>query len=237
MIIQADRAALDGTLSEPAGATGLVVFVHGSGSSRFSVRNRYVADYLNHARLATLLFDLLTNREREIDEATTELRFDIPLLTRRLIGALEWLGSQADTSHLSIGLFGASTGAAAALNVAVALPKRAAAVVPRGGRADLAMDVLARVRAPTLLIVGSLDEVVIDLNKRAAARLACEHRLEIVRGASHLFEEAGKLEAAARLARDWFVRHLLVRHESVDHSGSASHPIKARFGRYLPTAQ
>lgn len=199
---------LEGTLSVPAAATGLVVFVHGSGSSRFSVRNRYVAEYFNQIGLATLLFDLLTGKERAVDELTSELRFDIGLLTQRLRGALEWIEAQPDTAHLPVGLFGASTGAAAALNTAAVRPRGIAAVVSRGGRPDLALASLALVQAPTLLIVGGLDHRVIELNGLAAAELRCEHRLEIVPRATHLFEEPGKLEEAARLARKWFVRHL-----------------------------
>lgn len=206
--IRVEPVSLEGTLRSPARALGLVVFVHGSGSSRFSTRNRYVAESLNAAGFATLLFDLLTAREEAIDARTGELRFDIALLTDRLIGALDWLETQPALCSLSVGLFGASTGAAAALNGAAARPRQVKAVVSRGGRPDLAQDALALVRAPTLLIVGGRDEVVIGLNERAAARLRCEHRLEIVPGATHLFEESGKLEAVAQLARDWFERHL-----------------------------
>jgi dienelactone hydrolase len=185
-----------------------VLFAHGSGSSRFSPRNRFVADFLNEGGLATLLLDLLTAEESEIDERTGALRFDIGLLSGRLIGAVDWLGARPDTRDLRIGIFGASTGAAAALNAAAERPAQVAAVVSRGGRPDLAMAALPRVRAPTLLIVGGLDGPVIGMNRSAAAQLACEHQLEIVPGATHLFEEPGKLEEVARLARDWFQRHL-----------------------------
>ncbi|MGZ8210691.1 MAG: dienelactone hydrolase family protein [Burkholderiales bacterium] len=207
--LQTSGVALEGTLRVPGPAHGLIVFAHGSGSSRFSPRNRYVASYLNEVGLATLLFDLLTAQEQALDERTGELRFDIGFLTERLTGALDWLESQPMVGELPVGLFGASTGAAAALNAAAARPLRVGAVVSRGGRPDLAeASCLAAVRAPTLLIVGGLDDVVIGLNQRAAARLTCEKQLEIVPGASHLFEERGKLEAVAHLARHWFERHL-----------------------------
>jgi len=206
--IAAAGAALEGMLTLPQGASGVVAFAHGSGSSRFSPRNRYVADILHDGRLGTLLFDLFTAGEQAIDELTRELRFDIDLLTRRLIGAIDWLSSETRTAGLPIGLFGASTGAAAALRAAAARADRVAAVVSRGGRPDLAMDALSQVRAPTLLIVGGLDGPVIEMNRAAAARLETEHRVEIVEGATHLFEEPGKLEEVARLARDWFRRYL-----------------------------
>jgi len=206
--VRAGSVALEGTLRLPWPACGLVVFVHGSGSSRFSTRNRYVAEYLNEAGLATLLFDLLTGREQEVDNVTRKLRFNIPLLTTRLTGALEWIEAQAAICDLAVGLFGASTGAAAALNASALRPAQTAAVVSRGGRPDLAQASLASVRAPTLLIVGGFDDVVIELNQQAAAQLGCEHRIEIVPGASHLFEESGKLEIVASLARGWFERYL-----------------------------
>lgn len=206
--VQAADAALEGTLVLPQGAEGIVVFAHGSGSSRFSPRNRYVADVLHEGALGTLLFDLLTAKEHAIDELTRELRFNIDLLTRRLIGAIDWLASSTDTARLPIGLFGASTGAAAALRAAAARADRVAAMVSRGGRPDLALDILPQVRAPTLLIVGGLDGVVIGMNRTAAARLKAQHEVRIVDGATHLFEEPGKLEEVARLARDWFQRHL-----------------------------
>jgi len=206
--VQAADAVLDGALVLPQGAPGIVVFAHGSGSSRFSPRNRYVADVLHEGGLGTLLFDLLTAREHAIDELTRELRFDIDLLTRRLIGAIDWLASETATSRFPIGLFGASTGAAAALRAAAARADQVAAVVSRGGRPDLAMDALPQVRAPTLLIVGGLDGPVIGMNREAAARLDTQHHIQIVEGATHLFEEPGKLEEVARLARDWFQNHL-----------------------------
>jgi dienelactone hydrolase len=206
--VDSGEVALEGALSIPERAEGVVLFAHGSGSSRFSPRNRFVAAFLNQGGLGTLLLDLLTAEEHEIDERSGALRFDIDLLSRRLIGVVDWASTHPDMRHLPIGLFGASTGAAAALNAAADRRQRVAAVVSRGGRPDLAMAALAAVRAPTLLIVGGLDGVVIDMNRHAAAQLACEHRLEIVPGATHLFEEPGKLEEVARLARKWFQQHL-----------------------------
>jgi pimeloyl-ACP methyl ester carboxylesterase len=206
--VRAREVALEGVLSIPESAAGVVLFAHGSGSSRFSPRNRFVADFLNEGKLGTLLLDLLTAEESEIDERTGVLRFDIDLLSRRLAGVVDWLGARAETRDLRVGLFGASTGAAAALNAAAERPEQVSAVVSRGGRPDLAMAALPRVRAPTLLIVGGLDGPVIGMNRRAAEALACEHRIEIVPGATHLFEEPGKLEEVARLARGWFRRHL-----------------------------
>jgi dienelactone hydrolase len=205
--VQAAGAALEGTLVLPQRAAGIVVFAHGSGSSRFSPRNRYVSNFLNEGGLGTLLFDLLTAEEHEIDELTRELRFDIDLLARRLVAAVDWLSGRGDTCDLRVGLFGASTGAAAALIAAAERPGRVAAVVSRGGRPDLAIPVLGRVRAPTLLIVGGRDGPVIGMNREAAAHLHTDHRIEIVPGATHLFEEPGKLEEVARLARAWFQRH------------------------------
>ena len=201
-------ADLEGILALPAGSIGLVIFAHGSGSSRFSSRNRYVAQVLNQARLATLLFDLLTAEENEVDMITRHLRFDIPLLAHRLTEVVDWTAGQDETRGFRIGLFGASTGAAAALITAADRPDTVRAVVSRGGRPDLAGIALSRVRSPTLLIVGGEDEVVIDLNRQAAAALQTEHSVEIVPGATHLFEEPGTLEQAAALARDWFLRHL-----------------------------
>ncbi|MFZ5555973.1 MAG: dienelactone hydrolase family protein [Pseudomonadota bacterium] len=198
-------AVLDGTLALPAGPLGVVAFAHGSGSSRFSPRNAYVAGELQRAGIATLLFDLLTAGE-DVDHAT---RFDIGLLTRRLLAALAWLRQQAQTAHLPAGFFGASTGAAAALCAAAAEPT-VAAVVSRGGRPDLAGDDLRRVRAPTLLIVGGRDYGVIELNEAACARLVCEKELVIVPGATHLFDEPGTLEQAAEHAARWFARHFAV---------------------------
>jgi putative phosphoribosyl transferase len=199
--------SLAGFLAVPEPAQGLVVFAHGSGSSRFSRRNRFVAETLNEAGIATLLFDLLRPEEEIIDQYTREFRFDIDLLTHRLNGAIDWAGQKRATAALPIGLFGASTGAAAALNAAAARGEKVAAVVSRGGRPDLASEHLAQVKAPTLLIVGGEDDVVIELNRQAAAQLSVEHRLEIIPGATHLFEEAGKLEQVANLARDWFLHY------------------------------
>lgn len=202
------KARLHGDLCVPAAARGLVVFVHGSGSSRHSPRNQSVARCFNEMGLATLLFDLLTKHEQPIDEITRQLRFDIPLLSQRLTGVIDQLSSDAQLRELRIGLFGASTGAAAALTTAASRPADIAAVVSRGGRVDLVEPSLARVHAASLFIVGSRDLEVLELNRAAAARLQCEHQLVVVPGASHLFEEHGTLEEVARLAGDWFVRHL-----------------------------
>lgn len=206
--VRTKDAVLDGMLSVPSHTKGIVVFAHGSGSSRFSQRNRYVAQVLNKAGLATLLFDLLTSQESDIDEVTGAFRFDIPLLAARLADTVDWLASADAARGLPIGLFGASTGAAAALIAASERPERVRVVVSRGGRPDLAGTALGRVHAPTLLIVGSRDPEVLALNEQAARRLSCEHALRIVHGATHLFEEPGTLEAVARLATDWFIRHL-----------------------------
>lgn len=203
----ATGAAVQGDLVVPDRATGTVVFAHGSGSSRHSVRNRKVAYELQQAALATLLIDLLTSDEEAIDLRTRELRFDIGLLADRLVRASEWLATHSATRDLPLGYFGASTGAAAALVAAAEQPDRVTAVVSRGGRPDLAGPSLERVRAPTLLIVGGRDDVVIDLNRAAYARLQTERRIEIVPGATHLFEEPGALDAVAQLARDWFLAH------------------------------
>lgn len=204
--IQAGDAVLAGDVLLPAGATGIVLFAHGSGSSRFSRRNRYVAGELTRAGMGTLLFDLLTADEERIDAIDASLRFDIGLLTRRLAGATRWLEAQDWASGLKLGYFGASTGAAAAL--AASVDCKVHAVVSRGGRPDLAGAALPRVTAPTLLIVGSNDPVVIDLNQEALAQLKCEARLEIVPGATHLFEEPGTLERVADLAAGWFGKWL-----------------------------
>jgi dienelactone hydrolase len=206
--VSTGKFALEGALSMPQRPGGIVVFAHGSGSSRFSPRNLMVAGFLNDGGLGTLLLDLLTAQEQELDERTGALRFDIGLLTGRLVDAVDWLDERADTRDLRIGVFGASTGAAAALAAAAERPGRVAAVVSRGGRPDLALPYLPRVRAPTLLIVGGLDGQVIRMNRQAAACLSCEHSLEIVPGATHLFEEPGTLDQVARLARDWFLKHL-----------------------------
>ncbi len=206
--VASNGAALEGVLSLPVPAAGLVLFAHGSGSSRLSRRNRFVADVLVDAGLATLLFDLLTAAEERIDELDRSLRFDIALLGRRLIGAIDWVGRQPDLGDLPIGLFGASTGAAAALVAAAARPESVAAVVSRGGRPDLAPADLPLVACPTCLIVGGLDFEVLQLNRHAAMRLTAPHALLVVPGATHLFEESGALEQAAHLARDWFLGHL-----------------------------
>jgi len=201
---------LEGIVSIPEEAKGFVVFVHGSGSSRHSPRNQYVAQTLQEGGFATLLFDLLTAYEEESDLQTRHLRFDINLLARRTAGVLEWLGLQPYAYGLKKGLFGSSTGAAAALMAAAELPDQVNAVVSRGGRPDLAGAALPNVEAATLLIVGGNDEVVIDLNRQALAHMSSGVRkdLIVVSGASHLFEESGALEYAAQLARDWFQAHL-----------------------------
>ena len=206
--VAAGDATLEGELVVPEQATGVVLFAHGSGSSRHSSRNKFVAEALQTAGLATLLIDLLTREEEAIDQRTAHLRFDIQLLAGRLLAATRWLGEEPSTRALEIGYFGASTGAGAALVAAAAEPERIGAVVSRGGRPDLAGKALPRVRAPTLLIVGGRDLQVLELNRAAMARMQAETRLEIVPGASHLFEEPGTLEVVAELARDWFLRHL-----------------------------
>jgi dienelactone hydrolase len=206
--IPASGAALDATLDVPPNAIGLVVFAHGSGSSRFSPRNRAVAAALQKRGMATLLADLLTRAEGETDARTGHLRFDIGLLAERLLAASAWAASSAETSALPLGYFGASTGAAAALVAAAREPDRVHAVVSRGGRPDLAGSELDSVRAPTLLIVGGNDVPVIPLNKEAYDALRCERELLIVPGASHLFEEPGAMDTVSRLAGDWFVRFL-----------------------------
>lgn len=187
---------------------GLVVFSHGSGSSRFSSRNQYVAGILNEGGLGTLLFDLLTAEEHEVDQYSREYRFDIDLLTRRLTGTVDWLTANPDTADLDLGLFGSSTGAASALNTAAERPEAISAVVSRGGRPDLSIPSLPGVRAPTLLIVGERDKQVIEMNRKAAEHLRVECEMAIVPGATHLFEEPGTLEQVANLARMWFVGHL-----------------------------
>jgi putative phosphoribosyl transferase len=207
--VKAGSATIEGNLNLPEGARAVVLFAHGSGSSRFSSRNRYVARMLNEAKLATLLIDLLTPEEEAIDQRTAHLRFDIRLLAGRLVSATDWLTQNVDTRHLSIGYFGASTGAAAALVAAAERPEVVHAVVSRGGRPDLAGAALPRVRAPTLLIVGGDDVQVIELNRAALALLRCEKQLVIIPGASHLFEEPGALDEVARLAREWFRQHLI----------------------------
>jgi pimeloyl-ACP methyl ester carboxylesterase len=207
--VPAGSVTLDGNLTLPQGSRAVVLFAHGSGSSRHSPRNRYVARLLNEAKLATLLIDLLTLHEEVIDARTAQLRFDIDLLAERLVDATDWLTQFPDTKDLRIGYFGASTGAAAALAAAALRPDPVGAIVSRGGRPDLAGAALIRVRAPTLLIVGENDKQVIQLNRAALAQLRCEKQLVIVPGATHLFEEPGALDVVARLARDWFERHLI----------------------------
>jgi dienelactone hydrolase len=206
--IPADGVRLAGDLVVPPAARGIVVFAHGSGSGRFSARNRAVAGVLVRAGLATLLMDLLTPQEEAVDLRTRHLRFDIPLLARRVIASIDWLAADATARDLPAGCFGASTGAAAALIAAAERPERVGAVVSRGGRPDLAREALGRVHAPTLLIVGGNDPDVLRLNEQALAALGGEARLEVVPGATHLFEEPGALERVAALARDWFLEHL-----------------------------
>jgi pimeloyl-ACP methyl ester carboxylesterase len=206
--IHAGSIALQGTLAIPERASGTVVLAHGSGSSRFSPRNRSVARAFNGTGYATLLLDLLTATENEHNVRTAEFRFDIPLLARRVASALDWLAGQPSTRRLPTGLFGASTGAAAALTAAAERPERVRAVVSRGGRPDLAGAALEYVCAPTLLIVGGDDIPVIALNRQAARRLRCPHELAIVAGATHLFEEWGALDRVTELAVDWFRVHL-----------------------------
>lgn len=206
--VTAGDVTLEGNLGVPADAVGVILFAHGSGSSRRSPRNRLVAELLQERGLATLLIDLLTSDEEEIDRVTSHLRFDIELLAGRLAGATSWLRNNPDTSDLEIGYFGASTGAAATLIAAARSEVPIGAVVSRGGRPDLALDDLADVEAPTLLIVGGQDHAVIPLNKKAYEALETEKELELVPGATHLFEEEGALERVADLAGAWFVRHL-----------------------------
>src|SRR5438552_15049353 len=206
--IPAGRAVLSGNLTIPENAMALVLFAHGSGSSRHSPRNQFVARTLNRADLGTLLFDLLTSDEEALDTYTREHRFNISLLAERLVHATKWAGQQEKTRELRIGYFGSSTGGAAALLAAAELPQHVGAVVSRGGRPDLAGDALPKVQAPTLLIVGGNDDIVIELNDTARDQMRCEVNLEIIPGATHLFEEAGALEQVAKLASDWFVDHL-----------------------------
>jgi putative phosphoribosyl transferase len=202
------RAELPGEVDVPSVAHGVVVFAHGSGSSRHSPRNQLVARRLQEAGLATLLMDLLTAGEEREDARTAHLRFDIGLLAQRLVAAMDWLAQDPRTHHLPVGCFGASTGGGAALVAAAARPQAVRAVVSRGGRPDLAGEALPRVQAPTLLIVGSLDTPVIAMNREALEQMSCLKRLEIVPGATHLFEEPGTLDIVAGLAAAWFSRHL-----------------------------
>ena len=206
--INAGSVTLEGILTLPDNATGLVLFVHGSGSSRFSPRNHYVADLLNQTGLATLQFDLLTAQENQIDEMTREYRFDIELLSQRTVATIDWLKKHPTLQTLKLGLFGASTGAAAALYAAYFRPDAVDCVVSRGGRPDLAMPVLPKVSAPTILIVGGFDHEVLQLNQRAKEAMQAECKLITVDGATHLFEEPGKLEIAANTAKDWFVKYM-----------------------------
>jgi dienelactone hydrolase len=206
--ISAGRAVLSGNLTIPQNATALVLFAHGSGSSRHSPRNQFVARTLNGAGLATLLFDLLTPEEEALDIHTREHRFNINLLANRLVRATRWARQQEETRDLRIGYFGSSTGGGAALVAAAELPQEVGAVVSRGGRPDLAGDALPKVEAPTLLIVGGNDDGVIELNEMARDQMRCEVTLEIIPDATHLFEEPGALEQVAKLASDWFSLHL-----------------------------
>ena len=206
--IASDAVLLDADLALPQRPVGLVAFAHGSGSNRHSPRNRYVAEIMNRAGLGTLLVSQLTVEEEAEDLITGKLRFDIPLLGRRLTGVVDWLRANSETAKLKVGIFGASTGAAGALLAAAERPDVVAAVVSRGGRPDLAMPVLNRVKAPTLLIVGGDDSPVIGMNQRALAALQSEKEMVIVPGATHLFEEPGTLEKVAALAKDWFLKHL-----------------------------
>jgi putative phosphoribosyl transferase len=209
--IPAGGIELEGNLGVVEGAEGMVLFAHGSGSGRSSPRNLYVARVLRQAGLSTLLIDLLTTEEEAVDLRTRQLRFDIELLAERLVGATEWLRDNPLTQNLRIGYFGASTGAGAALVAAAERPDEVSAVVSRGGRPDLAGEAISRVEAPTFLIVGGSDVPVIGMNKEALGRMHVEKRLEIVPGATHLFEEVGALEEVARLAAAWFRRYLAPR--------------------------
>ena len=206
--IPVESTVLEGDLSIPTAARGAVLFAHGSGSSRRSPRNRYVADLLNESGLATLLIDLLTADEQQVDLQTAQLRFDIPFLASRLATITRWLAHRREAAGLKIGLFGASTGAGAALMAATEFPGLVGAVVSRGGRPDLAGPALAHVQAPTLLIVGGADSVVLDLNQHALGLLNCDKGFKVVPGAGHLFEEPGALTKVAELARDWFLEKL-----------------------------
>ena len=206
--IQAGRYTISGTLTVPDNSTAFVLFAHGSGSSRHSPRNQFVARTLNNVGQATLLLDLLTPEEEAIDLHTRQHRFNIGLLAERLVHATRWVKQQEQTRDLRIGYFGSSTGGGAALVAAAEIPQDVRAVVSRGGRPDLADAALPKVQAPTLLIVGGKDDIVVELNEMARDRMRCEVKLEIVPGATHLFEEPGTLEKVAKLASDWFVSHL-----------------------------
>jgi len=206
--IPAREVTLYGELDVPAGASGLVLFAHGSGSSRHSPRNRFVAQIIREAGMGTLLFDLLTHEEEEEDSVTAEYRFNIELLAERLLAATRWVDDDPELGELKIGYFGASTGGGAALLAAAVVEDRVAAVVSRGGRPDLAGEALSKVESPTLLLVGGLDSSLIELNRTALAKLRCEKELRIIPGATHLFEERGKLEQVARLSAEWFREHM-----------------------------
>ncbi|WP_055489646.1 dienelactone hydrolase family protein [Streptomyces sp. TP-A0356] len=219
VVVPAQGAVLSGDLVVPGPAPAMVLFAHGSGSSRLSPRNRAVATALHKAGLGTLLLDLLTEREEREDAATGEYRFDIGLLSRRLVSAIDWLAQEPNTRGLPVGLFGASTGAAAALVAAADEPERVYAVVSRGGRPDLAGDALERVRAPVLLIVGGSDETVLDLNRKAAEKLSVPHEILVVPGATHLFPEPGALEQVAEAASQWFLAYLKGKGARAAHSG------------------
>lgn len=216
--VPSGSVTLEGTLGIPEGAVGVVLFAHGSGSSRFSPRNRYVARVLRDAGIGTLLLDLLSRDEEAIDEVTRHHRFDIGMLAERLVATIDWLAQEPVTRSLPVGLFGASTGGGAALVAAAERPDRVAAVVSRGGRPDLAGDALPRVRAPTLLLVGELDDVVIRLNQMAMVRMRAAVQLVVIPRATHLFEEPGALEQVAAAARDWFLLHLGHARQSRDES-------------------
>jgi putative phosphoribosyl transferase len=208
MKIPVGEVVVEGTLTLPPETKSVVLFAHGSGSSRFSTRNQYVAKKFNKAKIGTLLFDLLTQEEEQTDIVTAEYRFNIPLLADRLIGATEWLKNDPKTKRLAFGYFGASTGAAAALIAAAKLPSEILAVVSRGGRPDLAGKYLPNVKAPTLMLVGGLDSEVIELNRNAMDQITAEKKIVIIPRATHLFEEIGTLEEVAKVSIDWFLRYL-----------------------------
>lgn len=208
IVLQAGVERLNGTLTIPEGASAIVMFAHGSGSSRFSLRNNVVAAEINKAGLATLLFDLLTAQEDTTDQLTSEFRFNLPLLSGRLIDSIHWLQNHESSKHLPIGLFGTNTGAAAALIAAAEFPAQVGALVSLGGRTDQAAAALPGVRAPTLLIVGGYDDEALQVNREATSLLSVEHRLEVVPAASHSFREPGCLEQATQLALDWFLKYL-----------------------------
>jgi len=221
VVINVDGVMLEGTLSLPKSARGLVLFAHGSGSSRHSPRNRYVAHILQTQRIATLLFDLLTHQEESVDRFSGEFRFNIPFLAKRLVGATRWAMSSIDMQDVQLGYFGASTGAGAALMAAAELPEIVSAVVSRGGRPDLAGSALGLVRTPTLLIVGGNDEPVIEMNREALAQLGSQNKkLVIIPGATHLFEEAGTLEEAAKVAAKWFRTYFTAGKPPLAHTAS-----------------